>query len=236
MDFRLLSKQLGLIALLIGATMVFSVPWAFPALGHREGIEATQFETAGAVALGVSILCCGVLGCGLLWLGRGTKGRLYRKEAMAIVGLSWVLATVLGALPFLLAGCYRSAGVRLSGEETAPQVYGFGGLRWRNWITKELLTEDEYRVLRVLLDAGGRGLSEAEFREQLDRDTLRQQVRRAVERTDADASVLESLIPTAFGDDAGQELAITRLVQQVMERNALQVRDETAELGFKIEI
>ena len=35
-------------------------------------------------------------------------------SAMAVVGLSWVLATVLGALPFYLAETYRDAGRRMT--------------------------------------------------------------------------------------------------------------------------
>ena len=46
-----------------------------------------------------------VVGALLLAMGRRHRGGpLYQKEAMAIVGLSWVLATVLGALPYYLSG------------------------------------------------------------------------------------------------------------------------------------
>lgn len=46
-----------------------------------------------------------LLGTVLMIFGRGSRGApLFRKEAMAIVGLSWVMATVLGALPYFLAG------------------------------------------------------------------------------------------------------------------------------------
>jgi trk system potassium uptake protein TrkH len=45
-------------------------------------------------------VCAGV-GALLMYLGRNSQGqRLFRKEAMAVVGLSWLLATVLGALPY----------------------------------------------------------------------------------------------------------------------------------------
>ena len=44
------------------------------------------------------------------YLGRkGGNGQLFRKEAMAVVGLSWVLATLLGALPFRLSGTMMDA-------------------------------------------------------------------------------------------------------------------------------
>jgi trk system potassium uptake protein TrkH len=111
MNFPLLSKLLGRVCLLIGGAMVFCLPWAFPALGFRLHIEYAselEFETRGFLALLASILICGCVGGVLSYLGRRAEGVLYRKEAMAVVGLSWILATVLGAMPYLFAGTYRS--------------------------------------------------------------------------------------------------------------------------------
>ena len=109
MNFRLLSKQLAIVCLLIGAAMFFSLPWAFPALGYRKHLDyaSQSFETQGFFALLISMVVCVLVGGLLLYLGRHAKGKLYRKEAMAVVGLSWVLATVLGALPFLFSGTCR---------------------------------------------------------------------------------------------------------------------------------
>ena len=110
MNFRLLSRLLGIVCLLIGGAMVFSLPWAFPALGYRKHVDYTDplvFETRGFVALLVSIVVCLVVGGVLLVLGRRSEGRLFRKEALAVVGLSWVVATVLGATPYYFAGCCR---------------------------------------------------------------------------------------------------------------------------------
>ena len=45
MNTRLLAKHLGTIALLIAATMVFSLPWALPQLGHRADLpESARFD------------------------------------------------------------------------------------------------------------------------------------------------------------------------------------------------
>ena len=105
MNFRLLFRLLGVVALLIGATMLFSMPWAFPALGRRAGLpDLEHVEWSGILALAVSMLISFAVGGLLFWIGKGGDGQLYRKEAMAVVGLSWVLATILGALPFLFAG------------------------------------------------------------------------------------------------------------------------------------
>ncbi len=91
--------------------MVFSIPFAFPALANRTDLPgATEFETAGATALLASMAICLVLGVVLRRLGHRRSGQLYQKEAMAIVGLSWMLATVLGALPYFLSATCTSEG------------------------------------------------------------------------------------------------------------------------------
>ena len=78
--------------------MAFSLPAAWPVFGGQ-----SQFEAAGFWALIFSIAVCLVTGLWLRWLGRDAPEALYRKEAMAVVGLSWVLATILGAFPFYFA-------------------------------------------------------------------------------------------------------------------------------------
>ena len=117
MNFRLLSRLLGLICLLIGGAMVFCLPWAHPALGYRNHLEQTptNFEFRGFLALLASIAVSGLVGGVLMWLGRGgKKDVIHRKEAMAIVGLSWVAATILGALPYRYANVHRDAQTRMT--------------------------------------------------------------------------------------------------------------------------
>jgi len=97
MNLRLVSRLLGTVSWLIGLMMAFSLPSAWPAFGGQ-----SHFESAGFRALALSIAVCGLTGLWLRWLGRSAPEALYRKEAMAIVGLSWVLATVLGAFPYYL--------------------------------------------------------------------------------------------------------------------------------------
>jgi trk system potassium uptake protein TrkH len=177
MNLRLVSKLLGLVATLIGVTMLFSLPWAHPELGYRARPNAEQlapFETRGFVALLVSILICFAVGFWLWWLGRKTDGKLFRKEAMAVVGLSWVLATVLGAMPFWIRGTYRSPSVRLAADEKTWQVYDFGGLVWRHWLKKQGLSAEQYQVVKALHDAGAKGLSEESLRDKTELDNPRQ--------------------------------------------------------------
>ena len=95
MNLTLVSQKLGIVAWLIGLTMVFSLPIAWPAIGGQ-----SEFESNGFWALISSIAVCGVVGFLLRHFGRGASEALYRKEAMAVVGLSWVLATILGGIPY----------------------------------------------------------------------------------------------------------------------------------------
>ncbi|QDU57456.1 TrkH family potassium uptake protein [Aeoliella mucimassa] len=108
MNYPLVAKLLGVLSWLIGFTMLGSVPWAFEAVG-----VAQHFERRGCFALLASMLICLLVGAVLRWLGRNAQMTLYRKEAMAVVGLSWVLATILGAFPYLLSGTARQ---RVDGE------------------------------------------------------------------------------------------------------------------------
>ncbi|MCO6044221.1 TrkH family potassium uptake protein [Aeoliella sp. ICT_H6.2] len=102
MNYPLVARLLGALCWLMGITMLFSIPWAFPVMG-----VAPEFERSGCFALLASMVVCFAVGVLLRWLGRDAQMNLFRKEAMAVVGLSWVLATVLGALPYWLSGTCR---------------------------------------------------------------------------------------------------------------------------------
>ncbi|MCA9102340.1 MAG: TrkH family potassium uptake protein, partial [Planctomycetales bacterium] len=106
MNLRLVVRQLGTVSLLIAGAMLFSLPWALGETGAP--------RTNGLVGLGVSIAVCVAAGLAMRHWGRGIQVKLYRKESMAIVGLSWILATILGALPFLFSGTERETGVPMN--------------------------------------------------------------------------------------------------------------------------
>jgi len=98
MNWLLLSRLLGLLGMLVGGSMVFALPWAFPGCG-----VANTFETQGfwgiVSSIGISLT---VGGC-LFYVGRKAERTIFRKEALAVVGLGWILAGILGSLPFLLS-------------------------------------------------------------------------------------------------------------------------------------
>jgi len=154
LNFPLLARVLGSICLLIGGSMAFSLPFAFPALADRTDIPpAAEFESSAAIALLKSMAICLVIGLVLRLLGRRRGGPLYQKEAMAIVGLSWVLATVLGALPYYLSGTctqggqsvtfieamfesqsgFSTTGATILTDLESPQYVPHCILFWRSW-------------------------------------------------------------------------------------------------------
>lgn len=162
MNYRLLSRLLGVVCVLIGCAMVFSIPWASPALSSQQYGDApapeTGFEWGGFWALLVSTFVSFAVGGLFMRLGGPAVGKLYRKEAMAVVGLSWIIATVLGALPYVLAGVYRSSSVRLVEDSPQMQIYDFQGVVWQHWIDVDV-PPDVRGVVQILNDAGSRGLT-----------------------------------------------------------------------------
>lgn len=98
--------------------MVFSLPWAFPAVG-----EAEQFESHGFWGLVSAISVSLAVGGALSFVGRKEHSSILRKEALAIVGLGWLLAGVLGALPFLFSGTIREVRTaEVNGDEVQAVV------------------------------------------------------------------------------------------------------------------
>ena len=94
MKYRVLLRLLGIISLVIGATMVFPLAWS---IYYHRGKE-------DFAAIAESILVVGIVGAVLYFSGRPAKGAITRREGLAIVGLGWLLVAALGAVPFYLSG------------------------------------------------------------------------------------------------------------------------------------
>ena len=164
MNIRLLAKLLGIIATLIGIFMAFSLPWAIPNLGRH----SQHFERDGFIALILSMGICLALGLSLYQYGRNAKGQLFRKEAMAVVGLSWLLATILGALPFFLSGTLRGPSIVISEATGQPLVLAPGSQFFSTWDHAPDASSEQLMVLTALANAErpSIGLSRAELRQQ----------------------------------------------------------------------
>lgn len=121
MNWLLLCRMLGLLGMLVGGAMCFSLPWAFPASG-----QTLEFESRGFWGLVASIAFSLLSGGSLFFVGRKTRDSILRKEALAIVGLGWLFAGILGSLPFLFSGTMRAEGVRMTvADALFESVSGF---------------------------------------------------------------------------------------------------------------
>lgn len=97
-----------------------------------------------AVCIGTTLLFTAVL----WYLGRNAKPRIFRKEALAVIGTGWLLASLLGALPYILilpeAGVADAIFESASGLSTTgasvfndPESFPYSLLMWRalsQWI------------------------------------------------------------------------------------------------------
>ena len=75
MNFRLLSRVLGIICLLIGGSMSVSLPFGFPLLANRTHLPAAEaIEGDGMRGLVFSMAISMLLGTVLMIFGRGSRG------------------------------------------------------------------------------------------------------------------------------------------------------------------
>jgi trk system potassium uptake protein TrkH len=57
--------------------------------------------TTPVIGFGISVLCASAVAGIFYLLGRRAKARLFRKEALSVIGLGWIMASLIGALPYL---------------------------------------------------------------------------------------------------------------------------------------
>lgn len=163
MNFPLLSKLLGILVLLIGSFMLFSLIWAEPKFGvHTDpdpNIVTGLAETSGVRGLIYSSVICWSIGAMMLFWGRKASGRIFRKDAMAAVGLSWVLATVLGAMPYVFSDTCRGPSVRVTEDPSFVYVGSPFWKLWNGWDSVNV-SLDEYKVIAAIANSNARGISE----------------------------------------------------------------------------
>ena len=164
MNVKLLFRLLGILSLLIGTFMLFSLFWASPRFGQHTdlAIDHDRFEVEGFRGLLYSTLIAFSVGLVFLFFGRGSSGRLFRKEAMAVVGLSWLLATFLGALPFMLSGTSRGPAIRVFEQERQVMVVASPWRLWESWQPVEV-SDAQFDVLAAVARRPAKGLSELQM-------------------------------------------------------------------------
>jgi trk system potassium uptake protein TrkH len=159
MNSRLLSKFLGILSILIGGGMLFSLIWAWPILGWHtdQTVLREHWEIDGVVGLIASALISWFIGGVLMAYGKSAEGKLFRKEAMAVVGLSWILATFLGALPYVISGTARGPSIRIFEQHNAIMVDESPYLFWRSW-RRVTVQPRQYRVIQCVAQSNARGI------------------------------------------------------------------------------
>lgn len=99
MNLRAVGRMLGTVLLLLAGFMVLP---ALVGIAHGEVSEATDISIAAAMTAAVG----GVLRFLNTSRGEGEHRRpdFFRREGLTVVGLSWVVSGIAGALPYLLSG------------------------------------------------------------------------------------------------------------------------------------
>ncbi len=97
MNYTMLSRYLGLFFLMFG---IFMTPAVVVSVAHFEFRVMASFFLAMAVS--------GALGGALWWVGRNAQGRMYAREALAVVGLGWLVGAALGGIPFWAGGMFTN--------------------------------------------------------------------------------------------------------------------------------
>lgn len=95
MNFRATGRPLGFIMWLLAISMLAPLGMALFELQHSHR-TTVAFITAIAVAL--------FIGCGFWYLGRNAKRQMHRKEGLFIVSIGWILAGLIGSVPFYVSG------------------------------------------------------------------------------------------------------------------------------------
>ncbi len=95
MNYPLLFRLLSYILLALVAAFIGSVAVG---LGYGEWRERPGAIHGFAVATAVAVS----LAAALWRLGRRADIRMFRKEALALIGIGWLLASLIGAMPFVL--------------------------------------------------------------------------------------------------------------------------------------
>ena len=170
MNLRAVGYMLGVIVLLLAGFLL--VP-AGVALVTAEIAELQAFLLSAGLAAGLGLL--------LAWWNRGStltaegKPDYFRREGLAVAGLSWIVGGAVGALPYLLGGTFGSfvdaffesvSGFTTTGStvldpdriDALPYSVGF----WRSF-THWLGGFGIVMVFVVLFPTGGRSLFRSEI-------------------------------------------------------------------------
>ncbi len=110
MNLKLILRQLGILVILVGCCISSSLIWAL--------IDYQKDNNTNIIySIIYSVLVCLLIGVLFVLGGRepDKKKEMFRKEAIAVVGLGWLICGTLGSLPYLFSGVMT---------ELYPTLYG----------------------------------------------------------------------------------------------------------------
>ena len=93
MGLRVIARLLSMLLAVLGIAMFVCLGWT---LYYHETQTSKAFISAIAFTFSSALIL-------YLW-GRGSRTTIYRREALAVVGLGWILIGVYGALPYIFTG------------------------------------------------------------------------------------------------------------------------------------
>ena len=104
MKLRLVARVLSLVSLVVSLCMAFPMIWS--AVDYSDDLRAFALSLTCGVTTSYALFMIG--GGRIGSKKRGDYEELGIREAFAVVGLSWVIASAVGALPYLFAGVLDS--------------------------------------------------------------------------------------------------------------------------------
>lgn len=133
MNYRMMGKFIGLILMV---ESIFMMPALIISLCRRESGAAIAFTVTIALLWGLGLL--------LRVLCRNASKSFFAKEGLVCVGLSWLIMSLLGCLPFFLSGSIPNyidalfemvSGFTTTGASILEQIEGlpYGILYWRSF-------------------------------------------------------------------------------------------------------
>ena len=90
MNYRMIARILGMVLLILAALLVLPL---IAGLCYGENVLNFAVTIAAAAALG-----------GIFMLFKPKNRDIYAREGFTAVGLSWILMSLIGALPFVISG------------------------------------------------------------------------------------------------------------------------------------
>ncbi|MBN1917904.1 MAG: TrkH family potassium uptake protein [Verrucomicrobia bacterium] len=187
MNWKVVTKLLGTLSIVIGLSMVVPLLWALHYGDAARVVPGAPLSPTVALIVAMAGAC--LLGVSLLLIARNARGDVFRREGLFVVGVGWMLTAALGAIPYMLSGVLPNAvdayfesmsGFTTTGSTVIADIEAVpkGILFWRSfthWLGGMGITVLFLAVLPAL-GAGGKHLFRSEV-SQLQPEGLRPRIK-----------------------------------------------------------